>query len=274
MSESKLLYNRYNKGITISPHPNSRHKNKQTMNVNFCNCNPKKLETKKSSDSERQFISKQNKQKNKNNDCLKNNDNSNKKMKYDQYNKHHKNVKLSITDISPKIGPDNNEIKIFGHGFTKVTSVNVGKINIKQFKIVNDKLIIVHMSNMNGIDCAIGAEGNIYISVSTNKYTSNGMFYKVVDVPVITSIDPLSGPIGPLTNITIYGKNLSTIKSISYGDTVLNALNTSAVSIISDTMTSFIIPQNDYTYNVPISVTTLGGTSNKVYYTYIPVPVI
>lgn len=175
----------------------------------------------------------------------------------------------SISYILPNIGPrSKTEISIFGDGFKKVRGVNIDTITTRIFKIINDNQINVYIPE-------IRYKQNILISVSTCEDISNQVFYKIIDPPIITNIDPLSGPMGPFTSITIYGINLATLKSISYGNITLDASNTSIVFILSDTMVSFIVPPNNNSSGkVPILVTTIGGVSNKVYYSTIPLPMI
>jgi hypothetical protein len=177
---------------------------------------------------------------------------------------------LFITDISPNVGPKSGNIlvRILGRGFGDVQHANFGETTAHNFKVINVNEIIVMIPK-------IGTQNSdVCVTVSTGKYISNAVFFKVVDPPIITSINPSSGSIGLLANITIYGNNFSTLKYVSFGESKVDVVS-GMVSVLSDTVLNFAaILHPNCLYSIPISVTTIGGTSNTVYYGGVPPPII
>jgi len=180
-----------------------------------------------------------------------------------------KKNKLPFIDyIEPKMGSKTcTNLVIYGHCLSKINSVNVGDMIIEKFTIINDNEVKVHINEIET------EEENVLITVGT-KCVSNGVFYKILNGPVITNIDPSSGPLDSSASITINGMNLATIKFIIINDCTFDASNSNFVTAISNTVVSFILPSKFNTQNIAISVVTFGGTSNIVFYMGIPLPVI
>jgi hypothetical protein len=186
------------------------------------------------------------------------------------YKQHEAKTKLIIKNVtlSPATVTSLN-INIFGCQFNKVKKVNINDLVITNFTLVNDNEIIVNVPEITG--------NGLVISVASCYRVSNTITYNPDPgqgfVPTITGISPGSGSMGPLINITISGTNLATLKSISCDNLILRTTDY-PVSVISDTMISFILPFINPVKNIPISVKTIFGSSNTVYYYGISRPII
>jgi len=186
-----------------------------------------------------------------------------------QYNDESENcnkpIILFITNVVINLISGFYKITIFGRGLLDVKRIYIGDIIITEFVVINDSEIRANIPDLRG--------RTLQILVSGCGVTSNQVIYNFVDSPTITRIEPASGSMGPNINITIFGTNLTTLISITVDNFVLYTTNY-PISIISDTMVSFILPYITPVKDVLIYVTTNGGNSNTVTYTGIPAPVI
>lgn len=177
------------------------------------------------------------------------------------------NTNLVILSVGLNLSAPSLGLSIYGKGFLNVDKVTINSIVITNFMIIDDNVITVVLPS------DIGTTLSIFVSYKqTNSNTVN---YILPDGPVITSLSPSSGSMGPLMILTLSGSNLTTLRSIQFDNLTLSISNY-PISIISDNMISFIMPYiniNDVT-NIPITVTTLLGTSNTLNYIGIPAPTI
>jgi len=190
--------------------------------------------------------------------------------KHKKCHKYHKNIP-HISHIEPTSGPRYcANLFIHGDNLSKITSVNAGNMIITNFVIVSDNEIKVHIHEMPWRETG----NNILITVSNCEYVSNSVFFNIIDEPIITSLDPSSGPVNSLVNITLNGLNLATTKSIIINNCAIDALNSDFILTISDTIVSFILPLKFNNQTIAISLVTTGGISNIVYYTGVAMPMI
>ena len=187
----------------------------------------------------------------------------------DKHHKHHtchEYHKMFITGIAPNMDSHQLSFIIYGRGFTNAKKINVNdKWHITDFTIVNDNIITFNILEI---------DTELNISISNNVCKGNVVTYNFNDAyPIITNISPSSGPSDSLINVTLFGNNLTTLKLISVGDQTLHT-SSSLVSIISNNMISFMMPNVDNTTNIPIYLTTFNGISNTVYYHKIAPPMI
>jgi hypothetical protein len=176
--------------------------------------------------------------------------------------------KIIITNVTYELDSLTTiKLTLSGSGFNQATKVIINGQIITVFSIVSDNTIIIGAFE-------VPENTNILtISVSSPTKTSNNFSYTLGNIPVITSISPSSGAMGPLINITIYGYNFMTLKSIKCSTFNLQIIGY-PISVISDEIISFILPPIDPVQSVEIYVSTLFGNSNSVFYTGINQPVI
>ncbi|WP_308686576.1 IPT/TIG domain-containing protein [Streptomyces caniferus] len=99
--------------------------------------------------------------------------------------------------------------------------------------------------------------------------TSNGVpfTYTTASVPVLTSVTPASGPAAGGTTVTLTGTGLATAGAVRFGSTPATSF-----TVVSDTHITAVAPAG--TGTVRVTVTTPGGTSNGVSYTYSVTPAL
>ncbi|AWN32467.1 cell shape-determining protein [Streptomyces sp. NEAU-S7GS2] len=91
------------------------------------------------------------------------------------------------------------------------------------------------------------------------------MFFTYAPAPVLTTLSPTSGPTSGGNVVTITGTNLTGTTSVKFGSNSATILTNTATQITA------IAPAGAGTVNV--TVTTAGGTSNTLPYTYAAVPI-
>jgi hypothetical protein len=85
--------------------------------------------------------------------------------------------------------------------------------------------------------------------------------------PTLTTVTPNQGPTVGGTNVTIIGTNLIPTSTVKFG-----ATSATSFSAISSTQINAVAPSG--TGTVQVVVTTIGGTSNGLPYTYVAAPAI
>ena len=126
-----------------------------------------------------------------------------------------------IFSFSPAIGNPYDTILITGTVFTGTTGVNFGITAANYFKVLNDSTIVAVVGN--------GSSGPVWIVTPVGNAYLDGFTFN--NQPAISSITPLSGPVGSL--ITITGTNL-------FDTTVVKMNNVNALRISSN-RTSMVV---------------------------------
>jgi hypothetical protein len=107
-----------------------------------------------------------------------------------------------------------------------------------------------------------GAAGTVQVTVTTAGGTSSGVSYTYVAVPTLIAAVPNTGIAAGGTTVVLTGTNLTGATAVSFGATPATSFTVnSAVQITA------VAPAG--TGTVQVTVTTAGGTSNGVSYTYI-----
>ncbi|MEV7471829.1 IPT/TIG domain-containing protein [Streptomyces kronopolitis] len=107
------------------------------------------------------------------------------------------------------------------------------------------------------------------MTVTTPGGTSNGVgfTYTSVSVPVLSSVSPNSGPPAGGTAVTLTGTGLTNASAVRFGATAATSF-----TVVSDTLITAVAPAGSGT--VQVTVTTPGGISNGVSYTYALTPTL
>ncbi|MFI2279871.1 beta strand repeat-containing protein [Nocardia beijingensis] len=163
----------------------------------------------------------------------------------------------TITSISPTSGPTSggNNVVITGTGFTGPLTVRFGS-TATVFTINSPTQITA---------VAPAGTGTVQVTVTGSGGTSNGVAYTYAAVPALTSLAPSSGPVSGGTTVVITGTNLSGATAVNFGGTPATSF-----TVNSATQITAVAPAG--TGTVAVTVTTPGGTSNALAYTYIAVP--
>ncbi|WP_406271461.1 ice-binding family protein [Nocardia sp. NBC_00881] len=161
--------------------------------------------------------------------------------------------------LSPASGitAGGNTATLTGTGLSTATAVSFGA-NSATPTVVNDGVLTVVVP-------AAAAEGSVGVSVTTAGGTGNGLVYTYVAAPALTSISPTSGPVAGGTTVTLTGTGFTGATWVTFGATPATSF-----TVVSATQITAVAPAG--TGTVLVTVTTVGGTSNGVSYTYVSGP--
>jgi hypothetical protein len=172
-----------------------------------------------------------------------------------------------ITTLSPSAGPvtGGNAVIINGGGFTNASRVMFGGTAATTFTINSDSKITATAPS--------GTVGSVNIAVTTPNGTSAPSPYLYTAIPVITTINPPTGPFsgGNTVMINGYGFTATSKVTINGNSATFTVNNDSQISVTVPGGPLFV-PGNPI---VDVAVTTPGGTvTAPKSYTYTPNPVI
>lgn len=108
----------------------------------------------------------------------------------------------------------------------------------------------------------------VYVSVTTPGGTSNSIPFFYISPPIALGLSPSSGSIAGGDTVTITGYNLSTATSVNFGG------NFATPTILNDGTITVVAPAGASTGTVIVSVTTAGGNTAGLQYTYVDSPTI
>jgi large repetitive protein len=165
-----------------------------------------------------------------------------------------------VTGLSTSIGPatGGTSVTIAGDGFTAATGVDFGSTPAT-FTVNSDTSITATApaSSAGPFDVTVVSAGGTSFTSSSDQFT-------FVAAPTITSLSPNSGPATGGTVVTITGTNLSPVTSVDFGGSLV------AFVVNSDTSITAYPPGIGTTPDTAsVTVTSIGGTSAPVQYTYL-----
>jgi hypothetical protein len=164
----------------------------------------------------------------------------------------------SLFALSPSQGPSTGgtTVTLTGTGLGGATAVRFGATPATSFTVVSPNQITA---------VAPAGVGAVPVTVITPGGTSNGITFFYVGAPVLTSIVPNQGATTGGTTVTLTGTDLSGATAVLFGGTPATSF-----TVNSPTQITAVAPAGAGT--VPVTVTTPGGTSNAVTYTYVAAP--
>ncbi|WP_034260538.1 IPT/TIG domain-containing protein [Actinospica robiniae] len=164
-----------------------------------------------------------------------------------------------ISSISPNQGPSagGNTVTITGTGFTGVTAVRFGSASAS-YTVVSATQISA---------TAPAGTGSVSVTVATPAGTSNAMAYTYVTAPVISSLSPNQGPGAGGNTVTITGTGFTGATAVLFGSASASFTVVSATQISATAPAGALAP-------VSVTVASVGGTSNGVFYYYVPQPTV
>ncbi|MFJ2191914.1 IPT/TIG domain-containing protein [Kitasatospora sp. NPDC087861] len=164
-----------------------------------------------------------------------------------------------VTTIVPPQGPASggNTVTLTGSGFTGVTAVRFGAVAATLFTVVSATQITATVP--------AGGPGPSGVTVTTAGGTSLPVPYYYLSNPQLTAVVPDEGPVLGGTTVTLTGSNLLGATAVRFG-----AVAATSFTVVSATQITATVPAGSGT--VLVTVTTPGGTSNGVAFTYVPVP--
>ncbi|MFC9235381.1 IPT/TIG domain-containing protein [Streptomyces decoyicus] len=166
-----------------------------------------------------------------------------------------------LSSVVPSSGPaaGGTSVTLTGSGFSGAAVVRFGAVSASF--VVNSGTQITAT--------APAGSGTVQVTVTGPGGTSNGVpfTYTSVSAPVLSSVVPSSGPAAGGTTVTLTGTGLATANAVRFG-----ATPAASFTVVSDTHITAVAPAG--TGTVPVTVTTPGGTSNGISYTYSGAPVL
>ncbi|WP_330228880.1 IPT/TIG domain-containing protein [Nocardia sp. NBC_00508] len=168
----------------------------------------------------------------------------------------------TLTSVSPSSGPaaGGNTVTLSGAKLTGTTAVRFGANTAVSFTVVSDSQISAVVP--------AGTAGPVAVTVTTVGGASNGVVYTYVAAPTLASVAPSSGPLAGGNTVTLIGTGFTGASAVSFGATPATSF-----TVISGTQISAVVPARA-AGSAAVTVTTVGGTSNGVLYTYVPVPTL
>ena len=159
----------------------------------------------------------------------------------------------TVRDLSTHAGPTKggNTVTISGSGFSHVTSVVFGSVRGTSVKVASSSKLAVR--------APAGASAH-YVVVTTagggpNALTGRSL-YNYLPAPLLTSINPRSGPAGGGTSVTITGANFAFVRSVYFGPS-----RGSHLVVISSHTLTIVSPAGTGTRD--IFVRTAGGVTKR-----------
>lgn len=167
-------------------------------------------------------------------------------------------VKPRLTKVTPNKGPKSGGtgIRLKGSGFEKGMSVLVGSQKCRNVKVTS-------ASRAKCITPS-GKVGARKVSVITSGGKSNTRTFTYVKPPRRLTVDPNVGPLSGGTRIVITGRNLGNGTTIKVGARKCNDVKTWS----GGTKASCVVPPGARVGQVPITVTTDGGSNNTLRFRY------
>ncbi|WP_063131400.1 IPT/TIG domain-containing protein [Nocardia fusca] len=110
--------------------------------------------------------------------------------------------------------------------------------------------------------------GTVGVTVTTPGGTSNPLSFFYVGPPFKSSLSPVSGVTAGGNTITLTGSGLATATSVSFG------ANAATPTVVNDGVLTVVVPAGAAAGSVGVTVTTAGGVSNGLSYTYVDAPTV
>jgi hypothetical protein len=163
-----------------------------------------------------------------------------------------------LTSLAPSSGPTSvfNTVVITGSGFS-----NVGPLTVR-FGTAATTFTIDSNTQITAVAPPGTGTVNVTVTVELDG-TSNPLPYTYVAAPTLTSIAPNTGPVVGGTTVVLTGTNLTGATAVSFGATPATSF-----VVNSATQITAVAPAGT-AGTVPVTATTVGGTSNGVSYTYV-----
>ena len=164
----------------------------------------------------------------------------------------------STSSLSNTAGPlSGATLTITGANLYTTTDVKFGTEPAASFDVVNDNRIDV-------VGPTLTTPATLSVSVTTKGGSANGLTYRFVAAPTVTTMDPTSGPDYGGTSSTITGTNLSDVTDVLYGT------DSAAFQLIDDTTLISYSPGG--TGTVGVTVLSAGGSDTTQSFTYTVTP--
>ncbi|WP_170314245.1 Ig-like domain repeat protein, partial [Streptomyces angustmyceticus] len=166
---------------------------------------------------------------------------------------------LSLSGIFPDQGSYSGGtlVTIVGRHFTGATSVYFGSRQAASFSVLDDRTIVAVTPAGNGA---------VPVTVTTPGGSARVGYFFYLYWPSISRLIPSAGPVGGGNVVELVGANLSTALLVHFGDAI------AFPTAVSEGQLLVTAPPVAGPGTVPVYVTTIGGVSNQLPYTYAAAP--
>lgn len=161
-------------------------------------------------------------------------------------------VRPTVTSVSPSAGPvsGGSSVTITGTAFTGATAVTFGATAATSFSVNSDTSITA--------TSPAHAPGTVHVTVTTaggTSATGTADQFTFAPAPVVTSLDPRSGPSTGGLPVTISGSGFTGAYLVKFGSS-----QASSFRVVNDSTITAVTPAGLGT--VVVTVTTPGGTND------------
>ncbi|WP_258544008.1 IPT/TIG domain-containing protein [Streptomyces ipomoeae] len=164
-----------------------------------------------------------------------------------------------VSSISPNQGPvsGGTTVTVIGSGFTGVLTVRFGNKPATSFTVDSSTQITA---------VAPSGVGTVNVTVTTSQGTSaQAALFTYVAAPSLTGLSPSQGPVAGGTTVTLTGSSLTGATAVRFDGVAASFTVDSSIQITA------VAPVHSAGV-AAVTVTTAGGTSNALAFTYIAVP--
>ncbi|MER6841931.1 Ig-like domain repeat protein [Streptomyces platensis] len=144
-------------------------------------------------------------------------------------------------------------VTIIGRNFAHATAVTFGSRRAASFTVLDDETIVAVTPS---------GQGAVPITVTTPGGSARVGYFFYIAWPGLAAIVPASGPIGGGNTVVLTGTGLRSALLVNFGTAV------AFPTALSDRQVIVTVPPAAGPGTVPVYVTTLGGVSNQLLYTY------
>ncbi len=164
----------------------------------------------------------------------------------------------TLTSLLPSQGPTSGgtAVTLTGSGLTGATAVDFGA-NSVSFTVNSPTQITA---------VAPAGTSAVPVTVTTPGGISTAVYFFYLALPAVTAVSPVQGPTSGGTTVTLTGSGFTGVTAVKFG------ANSANFTVNSSTQITAVAPAG--TGAVPVTVTTPGGTSNSVAYSYVAPPVL
>ncbi|MGX1855328.1 beta strand repeat-containing protein [Streptomyces sp. NPDC055299] len=148
-------------------------------------------------------------------------------------------------------------VTIIGSHFSRASAVYFGARPAASFAVLDDQTIVAVTPS---------GSGAAPVTVTTPGGTARVGYFSYLYWPSLSAIVPAAGPVGGGNVVTLRGANLSTAQLVHFGDAVAFPL------VVSDAQLLVTAPPVPGPGPVPVYVSSIGGVSNRLLYTYAAAP--
>jgi hypothetical protein len=164
----------------------------------------------------------------------------------------------TLTSVSPSQGPASGGTTVIltGTGLSAATSVLFGTTPAATFTVNSSTQITA---------VAPAGSGAAPITVTTPGGTTGAVYFFYVTAPTLISVAPTQGPASGDTSVILRGADLTGVTTVLFGATPATTF-----TVDSPTQITAVTPPGNGT--VPVTVTTPGGSSNPIAFTFVLAP--